>query len=29
VGEGYPALFGSPYDKMEKDTGALVVYSLP
>jgi alcohol dehydrogenase (cytochrome c) len=29
VGEGYPALFGSPYDKMEKDTGSLIVYSLP
>jgi len=29
VGEGYAALFGSPYDKMEKDTGALIVYSLP
>ncbi|MBX6323832.1 MAG: PQQ-binding-like beta-propeller repeat protein [Rhodospirillaceae bacterium] len=29
VGEGYAALFGSPYDKMESNTGALIVYSLP
>jgi len=29
VGEGYPALFGGPYKNMQKDTGALVVYSLP
>jgi PQQ-dependent dehydrogenase (methanol/ethanol family) len=29
VGEGYPALFGGVYKHMEKDTGSLVVYSLP
>jgi alcohol dehydrogenase (cytochrome c) len=28
VGEGYPALFGGPYKNMEKDTGALIVYTL-
>jgi alcohol dehydrogenase (cytochrome c) len=29
VGEGYAKLFGGPYKTMEKDTGSLVVYSLP
>jgi alcohol dehydrogenase (cytochrome c) len=29
VGEGYAKLFGGPYKNMEKDTGSLVVYSLP
>ena len=29
VGEGYAALFGGPYKTMEKNTGSLVVYTLP
>jgi alcohol dehydrogenase (cytochrome c) len=29
VGEGYPKLFGGPYKTMEKNTGSLVVYTLP
>jgi PQQ-dependent dehydrogenase (methanol/ethanol family) len=29
VSDGYPALFGGPYEKMQKNTGALIVYSLP
>jgi alcohol dehydrogenase (cytochrome c) len=29
VGDEYPALFGEPFGSMPKDSGALVVYSLP
>jgi alcohol dehydrogenase (cytochrome c) len=28
VSEGYPELFGNPYQTMEKDTGALIVYTV-
>jgi PQQ-dependent dehydrogenase (methanol/ethanol family) len=28
VSEGYPEMFGEPYKSMEKDTGAIVVYTL-
>jgi hypothetical protein len=28
VSEGYGDLFGEPYKSMEKDTGALIVYTL-
>jgi PQQ-dependent dehydrogenase (methanol/ethanol family) len=28
VSEGYPEMFGEPYKSMEKDTGALIVYTL-
>ena len=29
VGDEYPALFGGPYPNMPKDSGAIVVFSLP
>ena len=29
VGDEYPALFGEPYPSMAKDSGALVVFTLP
>ena len=28
VGENYPEIFGGPYKYMDKDTGALIVYTL-
>jgi hypothetical protein len=28
VSEGYPEQFGGPYKSMEKDTGALIVYTV-
>jgi len=29
VGDEYPALFGGPFPNMPKDSGTLVVFSLP